>query len=311
MSLLRKQESSSLYNIMDFRCRGNDNDRSEAVIRFKCIYCGQRILAKEDGAGKKGKCPTCRHDVRVPKTIKDTPAISTDISEREKKAKAKLDLMSALMGPPEDTAELIKEKAGWFIPVYDELSLFLMAITLILLYIINSPMRGQIHKWMITQHSILAYILAAIFLCGLCLSIYHIFTTREKTDIEKWGMLFFAVLANAVTGIIAGVYVIKNTTAHDWLLVFPIWNIVNGALLLLMLRFRIIDEECISDRDATASEVIIGLAAVFVILIFCNYVFKLHWAITFSICIIYATSFDRALQSVFPGLSRSEDEQAV
>jgi DNA-directed RNA polymerase subunit RPC12/RpoP len=281
------------------------------VIRFKCIYCGQRILAKEDGVGKKGKCPKCGHELRVPKSTQGRPAISTDISERQQKTKEALALLKNALDSPDDTAELFKEKAGWFIPTYDELSLFIMAITLILLYITNSTMRGQIHKWMITQHSIWAYILAVIFVCGLCLSIYHIFTTREKTDIEKWGMLLFAVLANAVTGIIAGVYVIKNTTVHDWLLVFPIWNIVNGALLLMMLRLRIIDEECISDRDATASEVIIGLVAVLVILIFCNYVFKMHWAITFSICIIYATSFDRALQSVFPGLSHSEDERAV
>jgi len=31
------------------------------MIRFKCIYCGQQILARDDGAGKRGKCPKCAH----------------------------------------------------------------------------------------------------------------------------------------------------------------------------------------------------------------------------------------------------------
>jgi hypothetical protein len=76
-----------------------------------------------------------------------------------------------------------------------------------------------------------------------------------------------------------------------------------------MLRFKIIDEECISDREATLVQIILGLAAVLVIFIFCNYVFRLYWAITFSICIVYTTSFDRALQNVFPGLAYRGDEQ--
>ena len=118
----------------------------------------------------------------------------------------------------------------------------------------------------------------------------------------------FAVLTNAGTGIISGWYVLNSSHIQNWQIIFPMWNIINGILLLVMLRFRIVDEECISDRDATAGQVFRGLIAVIVIFIFCNYVFKLHWAITFSICIIYTTSFDKALQSVFPTLTYRENE---
>jgi hypothetical protein len=232
------------------------------------------------------------------------------MEQREKKAKVELTLMNIATDSAEDTADLMKEKAGWFIPVYDELSLFLMAATLILLYIVNTTMRVQIHNWISEYSNVSVYIVGAIFLCGLCLSIYHTFTNREKTDVEKWGMLIFAVLANAVSAIVAGLYVLKNDNVRNWLIIFPIWNIINGAMLLLMLRFKIIDEECISDRDATPIQIILGLSAVLIIFIFCNYVFKLYWAITFSICIIYTTSFDRALQNVFPGLTPSGVEHS-
>jgi FtsH-binding integral membrane protein len=244
--------------------------------------------------------------VVVPWTTKGRPAINSDIPEQLQQARETI----AILSTAQDTAELYREKAGWFIPTYDELSLFLMAATLILLYVANVPMREQIHKWMARHHDIWVYIVAAVFLCGLGLSIYHIFTTRNKTDLEKWGMLIFAVLTNAGTGIIAGTYIIRNIDTTNWPIIFPIWNIVNGALLLLMLRFRIIDEKCISDRDATLVQIILGLVAVLIIFVFCNYVFKLYWAITFSICIIYTTSFDRALQNVFPGLANRPDDQA-
>jgi hypothetical protein len=248
-------------------------------------------------------------------TTKDRPAVSADTSEQLQQAKEAIASLNTQGG---DITELCGEKPGWFVPTYDELSLFLMAITLILLYAMNAPMREQIYNLMVeTNHSPYhghhhggVYALAAYFLCGLCLSIYHIFTTRETTDFEEKFMLFFAVLTNAGTGIFSGWYVIKTSVVHDWLLVFPIWNVINGVLLLLMLRFRIIDEQCISDRNATVALVAISLASILIIFIFCNFVFHLYWAITYSICIVYTTSFDRALQNVFPSLDYGEDERA-
>jgi hypothetical protein len=233
-----------------------------------------------------------------------------DIAEREKKAIEFRELMNPERDSSDDLADLVREDAGWFIPVYDELSLFLMSITLILLCVANAPMQEQIHKWIARFHDGRVFIVMAILLGGMGLSIYHIFTTREKNDVEKWIMLLFAVLTNAGAGIISGWYVLNSSRIQNWQIIFPIWNAINGALLLLMLRFRIIDEECVSDRDATIKEVAIGLIAVLVIFIFCNNIFELHWAITFSICIVYTTSFDRALQSVFPGLISQKDEQS-
>jgi hypothetical protein len=210
-------------------------------------------------------------------------------------------------------AELYKESFNFLIPTYDELSLFLMAVTLIALYFTNGQLHSQINTLIAKDveangwASLLPFALVSFGALGLC--IYHVFTTREKTVFEKRVMVGFAVLTNLVTGTIAAVYTLTNASAANWLLVFPLWNIINGILLLFMAFLRVIDEECISDRDATAKQVVLGLMAVFVIFIFCNYVFKLHWSITFSICSIYTTSFDRALQSVFPGIMSEDIDQ--
>jgi uncharacterized membrane protein YcjF (UPF0283 family) len=269
------------------------------------------MLAQEDGRGKKGKCPKCNHLVVVPFTTKGRPAISADTPEQlqqVKEAVATATLDTAQYSS-DDVVKLYGARPGWLIPTYDELSLFLMAVTFILLCAVNSQPRNWIRHFFSQVHDWVVYIFVLLFLAGLGLSLYHVFTRREKTFFEKQLMMLFAVLTNAGTGIISGWYILKSNDVRDWQLVFPIWNIINGALLLLMLRLKIIDEECISDRDANATEVVIGLIAVLIIFVFCNYVFKLYWAITFSICIVYTTSFDRALQNVFPGLANRPYEQ--
>jgi DNA-directed RNA polymerase subunit RPC12/RpoP len=289
-----------------------------AVVRFKCIYCGQRILARDDGVGKKGKCPKCKHELVVPKSTKGRPAISSDKEPMPERPKHHIPVWEKGPGLGREDAEGVlvdfyKESFGFLVPTYDKLSLFLMAVTLILLCVTNIKMLGQtrdlIHCFTTNPeyrrlfNTVLIYLAALLFLV--------LITPREKIDFKKRIMLGFAVLTNAGVGIIAGVYVIRNSGVINWLLVFPVWNIINGVLMLLMVSLRVIDEECISDREATVVQIILGLTAVLAIFILCNYVFKLYWAITLSICIVYTTSFDRALQNVFPGLKYGENEQAA
>lgn len=285
------------------------------MIRFKCIYCGQRILACDDGVGKKGKCPKCEHMLVVPKTTKGRPAISSDkepMPDRPKPYVPEWAKDMHQMTPEREEAliELFKESFGFLIPTYDKLSLFLMTVTLILLYVGNSQVRDWMRDLTQAGHSeSIVFLTVFNFFFILCIILFfQILVPSEETDFKKKIMLFFAVLINAITGIIAGTYVVRNATASNWLLVFPIWNIINCVLLLLMLYFRIIDEDCISDRKATFVQTIIGLTAVLFVFILCNYVLKLHWAITYSICIVYTTSFDKALQNVFPGLMYRGDE---
>jgi hypothetical protein len=280
-------------------------------------------LAREDTVGKKGKCPGCKHELVVPNSTKGRPAISSDkepMPDRPRPRVPEWD-KEPRIGPDEQEDVLIafyKESFGFLVPTYDKLSLFLMAVTLILLYLANGQMRDWIRRdWMqdliyfIRTESITYRIIFSLVPIFLIVLFSQLSTSRKTIDFKKKVMLVFAVLINAGTGIIAGIYLLRNTSVFNWLLVFPIWNIINGFLMLVMLRFGVIDEECISDREATLVQIILGLIAVLVIFIFCNYVFKLYWAITFSICIVYTTSFDRALQNVFPGPKYGENEQAA
>jgi DNA-directed RNA polymerase subunit RPC12/RpoP len=290
------------------------------VIRFKCIYCGQRILARDNGAGKKGKCPKCGHLLTVPASTKGRPAISPDISEQIKQPTEAKDPSGPTFNKDElkedinrwfDKTELYREKAGFLIPAYDKLSLFLMAVTWIVLYLLNNPLRQKIHTFLYEANDWRISLLALTIPAVLILCIYQVFTKRKKSDAERTIMLWFAITTNILIGIIAGIYLLRTAELRNWQLVFPVWNIVNAGLLYLMLEFNMINEKCIVDREATTFQIIFGILATSIIVLICNYIFNLHWSITFSICIAYTTSFDRALQSVFPGLSHSEDKQAV
>jgi len=289
------------------------------VIRFKCIYCGQRILAPDDGPSKKGKCPHCQHMLVVPKTTKGRPAVSSDKEPMPDRPKLRIsegdkDLrfgsVSGFGGQEDAAIELYKESFGFLIPTYDKLSLFLVTVALISLFVINTELRDLMRDWIrrfgTDWDNVQALVGTFIFIC-IIVFLHMLLTLGKETDLKKGFMLAFAMLANIAGGFFAGVYVIINTAEFTWLLIFPVWNIINSILLVLMVQYKFIDEECISDRRATFVQVILGLLAVCVILVLCNYVFKLYWAITFSICIVYMTSFDRALQNVFPGLTDRVD----
>ena len=288
------------------------------MVHFKCIYCGQRIWAREDGRGKKGLCPTCRHTIYVPLAFKPDSNLAPlalqpvatpkeHLSETGKDPSVITEEFPS-QNSPDDLTDLYEEKLGFLIPNYDELSLFLMAAVFIILYFTSSKLQDDIIAFLMRLDVWRRFIYVALFMFAMFLCLYHVFTSRKKTDIEKGIMLVFAITVNAATGFIAGFYMLKE--CPGWLLVFPVWNIINSVLLIIMQYVNLFDENQISDRDATIPQVIIGLVSILIIFFICNNVFNLHWAITYSICIIYTTSFDRGLQSVFPGLTGQKYEQS-
>lgn len=254
------------------------------MIRFKCQNCGRKIRTSEEFAGKRAKCPKCKSLVIVPKWADKSNA---EIARQLLHSK-----------PSDDSAQVPEKKKRSFLsPRYDEATLFSMSIAFILLCLTSKTMRTDLHKLTFQVFNFYIAILVLCFVGGLVFSIFHAFSTRQKSVGEKAAMLLFAVFVSAGTGIYAGRHMLQTSTG--WLIVFPIRNIIYGGLLLLMLRARVIDVTCISDQDATRPQIILGLIAVLIIVICCQFWFRLHWAITFSICIVYTTSFDRAVQSVF------------
>jgi len=192
-------------------------------------------------------------------------------------------------------------KKSFFIPTYNELSLFMMSMAFLLVFFFNEQLRTGLIKLLGGPGDRGGIIVCLIFfIAGIVLSLYHVFTDRKKTYIEKNAMLFFAVITNAISGIFASAHILsKSTDAHSIFLLLPIWNIINCVILLISLRLRIINERSITDESARGFEILVGFIIIMGIFLACQFVFKLYWALTFSICVVYATSFSDALSSMF------------
>jgi len=263
-------------------------ERLGFVIAFKCEKCGQLMRVPENHAGKSGKCPKCKATVTIP-----SPRIA---SAAENQGTAP---------PVTGTSSPGDRLKSLLLPSYDEVTMFLMSVTVALVTVCNPSLRDRLMDIIFSVSGVFlggAYIL--IYVCGLVLSIYHIFSSRAKSQTEKYLMLFFAVFTNGTSAICAGFYLLEHSVI--WLAVFPIWNIVSGVVLILMLWFDIMDRRCVSDREATIPQAILGLAAVVAVFFACSLLLKFHWAITFSICIAYSTSLDRVIRKVCRGRSASD-----
>ena len=266
------------------------------MIRFSCKKCGQKIRTSDKSGGKRGKCPKCKSPVIIPKTG-DKPAQKSKYSfEGKSNAEIAKELLHSKASGDFETIPG-KRKRNFLVPHYDEVTLFVMSIMFVLLYMTSKTMRTDLYELIFRDREISLIAAFIFFAAGILFSVFHAFSTREKNIGEKAAMLLFAVLVSAGTGIYAGMHMLKSS--GGWLIIFPVWNIINGILLLAMFRFGSITIDCISDRDATCVQLALGLIAAIIIFICCQYFLKLHWAITYSICICYTVSLDKAVQSVF------------
>jgi hypothetical protein len=184
----------------------------------------------------------------------------------------------------------------YIIPQYDEIALFAMSLTCVLLILAavlsgNPDVQIAIYPERDADPRIIAA--AFVFLSGLLLSLYHAFTDRPKTALEKSFMLFFAVLLNSFSGILAGMYELAATSG--WLVMFPLLNIGNSVVLFSMYRSGTLSEANISDQHASRNQFVLTAAIVLILFAVCRYMFSLIWMQTLSICVAYATNLGHSV----------------
>ncbi|HNY77072.1 MAG: hypothetical protein RBS72_01245 [Sedimentisphaerales bacterium] len=301
------------------------------MIRFACVYCGRKIWAKDRLAGTQVKCPACGHTIRVKptaepepqtkQTVYDAPAEALDWRGKSDREIARELRKHRPLTEQEERRRAIRQTLSPFMPHYDSLTLFALSWAFLLLLLLGpnaSPSRYTLGSrytsgarapapqgpneplvrviWSVGQQFMVLTPLAGI---GMVLSLVGVFYPRPKPKTVKWLMLCFAVMVTGGTGIYAGY--IWFTTARGWLLVFPASNILSAAVPLLLFRAGLLDTEVILDTTARLSQVVVTLVVTVVLLATCLYVFRLHWAIAYSICVAYTMSLNHAITDVFGG----------
>ena len=185
-----------------------------------------------------------------------------------------------------------------FIPHYDELSLYLMSYVMVLFFLVNNPPTNWF--FYVTTFKAEDILLVLMFLpnmAGMFLSLYHAFSERKKTLIEKNIMLLYAVLLCGFSGIWGGTYMLVHSP--NLLLVFPVWNILCGGILLSALRYGEITEDNISDDDVSLHQVLKSTIIITLLFTVTYIVAKLNWATTLSICIVWAINLERPINQIF------------
>ncbi len=260
------------------------------MIKFKCMYCGQKLKGKDSCLGKKLHCIKCGHVIRA--------TSANIIKDKVERPKYEREGVSATLENHFRTEPWTKQDndriSFWrriLVPQFDELTLFLMSVITVLLLATNRELQLSIFESasFAAQFSGLALALAVTIISGIALSIYHVFTRRQKSYVEKMTLAAFAVAITAISGICAGWYMLKSCAG--WELIFPVWNLVNAIFIIILFRLEYIDEDCIADKDATAGQVLLGSVILLVVFLLCQYVFKTYWAVTMSVCVAYSTNF--------------------
>lgn len=96
---------------------------------------------------------------------------------------------------------------AWFRPLYDELTIYVISLTCVLLTISHPEFfEGYCRAWNSVHGKETGWLLAisALALACIILSLYHVVVKREKENWEKTIMASFAMAANGVAGIVGG-----------------------------------------------------------------------------------------------------------
>jgi DNA-directed RNA polymerase subunit RPC12/RpoP len=250
-----------------------------AMIRFSCMYCGRRIRANGRSAGKKAHCPTCGHELLIPhpagapgevSTAGDAPACQDKAVPWEgmtNKEIARLLLRNKPLTEEDRARAVAQAAASPLLPRYDELTLFVLSAAFLMLVGISPEVKADLGSAMGFTHDGRIMVVLSVATIGMVLSLFGIFFKGPKPDLFKWPMLVFAVLVTAGAGVYAGYVTLEN--AQGWLIIFPAWNIINGVLLLAMLRAGLMDTHCIIDGAARFSQVVMALICAGVVLGVC------------------------------------------
>ena len=201
-----------------------------------------------------------------------------------------------LLSPNTMTERSIFKKL--FLPHFDETSLFVMAISFLSLMFVSAELGGAVLKILI-EGNLVTFCYTAIFFSGLLFAIYHFFSESKKSDWQKFVLLIFAIVSNVLAGWLAGWQYLESNTGL--MRVFPLWNIVSAAILGILWHQDIVTEDNICDENAwSIAGLCVCVGVVITLLLITQFMYPMHWSVSYSICVFYATSLSHFVTDAMP-----------
>lgn len=194
------------------------------------------------------------------------------------------------------------------IPKYDTIALFLVLIAFILLLALNLEMResalNYISQYLITDAISMNWYRLIVFIITVSLGLVSIFKSvfpnygdtkikKESGHLSKVCVLFIAILTDLTIAFSAGLYVLRYS-AGLWA-VFPALNMMHAFLLLILFSSSGLKKDSVIERHPEKNELKIGLFFILLLVIANQFFFESYWAITLSICLVYANNFHKPI----------------
>jgi hypothetical protein len=255
------------------------------MLIITCPTCGQKIKIPDSFTFSRGRCPKCKEMILNPRG-----------SVAQGNLMQNLNAMRSL------------SFFRWFEVRYDEISVYIIAAALLILILVHL---GPIIRWFregvssstigeIIWYGFCGSIILLCFGTGWFLSLYHVFTNRKKNPDEGGLMAIFAISVNAVTGFLVARYMFFSGMWVNkwWLGIIPVWLFLNSIFLFLKLQFHQYNDDVISDENASIVQVFVSTIILVAVFAICHFILDMYWAVTYSICVIYATGFAKAVRSL-------------
>jgi hypothetical protein len=172
-----------------------------------------------------------------------------------------------------------KMKFKKFLPNYDRLTLYVHAITFLLLFFYNENFRNYIFEdYKEFEKHIFLFVM---FFSGIILSIINVFLKGEIDDLLKTLMLFFIILSNFYIAFYTFNNSINNNI-YTFEYIIISFNTFWSMVMIILFRIDIINDKNISDDDVPLYKVFIITFAVGVLLFILNNIAIVDWNISYA-----------------------------
>lgn len=181
------------------------------------------------------------------------------------------------------------------IPKYTEVKFFLFSLVFLLIFSTNPGIRN---KYIIEIIDKDAGFIPLVVLLGIGMSFFYVFSSREMSKFSRMILLFYAAMVNFFVSMEAYQYL--SNYRQGLYIILPLINAINAfiAIALIVKSTRLMIDNSIVSKQATYSEIIVGSILVFIIFFVSQYILNNYWAITFSMCLVYASNLNELINGV-------------
>jgi Zn-finger nucleic acid-binding protein len=188
--------------------------------------------------------------------------------------------------------EVYKQKslATWFVPEYNDLTLYMMALTFALQLLLLNFFGSGISVKRLMFTNIFTLVLVPLFILGFIFSVYHVFVNKEKSKFKLLTMVVFAVVINLFSGIMAGMYFYQKGNHPAYFLII-FWCFYNNIILIF--------KNDLDEYDTNRRGILFGSIAILFIYLICLLILSIPPSVVFIICLFYANYVYKIINSIF------------